>query len=128
MDQSNAPDQINMPGLVGYVLEVVEFITEAEGENGWMALGSKCKHVGYMCALFRTKKDACSYYDRHNPHMRSLNVHHTYCSDWDPDTRLLYIVRKDHDILRTVPPFTENESVVVERRGTRACHITESFL
>jgi hypothetical protein len=28
-----------------------------------------------MQAMFRSKEDACSYYDRHNPHMRGLNAH-----------------------------------------------------
>ena len=45
-----------------YVLEVLEFIT---------AQGGKIKHIGYMKGKFKTKKDAVSYYDKHNPHMRS---------------------------------------------------------
>ena len=61
-----------------YVLEVVEFITEREGDNGWLKLGSKFKHIGYMKAIFKTKKDAVSYYDRHNPHMRSINAYNNY--------------------------------------------------
>ena len=52
----------------------------------------KIKHIGYMKGKFKTKKDAVSYYDKHNPHMRSLNAHNTYKSDWDPKTKLLYIV------------------------------------
>ena len=61
-----------------YVLEVLEFITEKDGENGWLALGGKIKHIGYMKAKFKTKKDAVSYYDKHNPHMRSLNAHKSH--------------------------------------------------
>lgn len=64
-----------------YVLEVVEFITEPNGNQGWLALGGKRRHVGYMRAHFRTREDACSYYDRHNPNMRRLNAHDTYKSD-----------------------------------------------
>lgn len=45
-----------------YVLEVIRFITEKDGENGWLKKGSKLEHVGYMKVKFRTKKDACSYY------------------------------------------------------------------
>ena len=30
-----------------YVLEVCEFITEKEGDNGWLALGTKIKHWLY---------------------------------------------------------------------------------
>jgi len=52
--------------------------------------GGKLEHVGYMNPIFNTKTDACSYYDRHNKHMRSLNAHDHYKSDWDPNTHLLY--------------------------------------
>ena len=54
-----------------YVLEVCEFITEKDGNNGWLSQGGKIKHIGYMKGKFKTKKDAVSYYDKHNPHMRS---------------------------------------------------------
>ena len=89
-----------------YVLEVCEFIDKKEGENGWLHVGGKQRHIGYMKAKFRTKNDAVTYYDRHNPHMRSLNAHGTYESDWDPNTKLFYIVRKDHGLLATVDPFS----------------------
>lgn len=88
-----------------YVLEVCEFITEKEGDNGWLALETKIKHIGYMKGKFKTKKDAVSYYDKHNPHMRSLNVDN-YRSDWDPDTKLLYIVRDDYLINMTIDCFS----------------------
>ena len=93
-----------------YVLEVLEYITEKEGDNGWLAQGGKFKHIGYMKGYFKTKKDAVSYYDRHNPHMRSLNAHNTYQSDWDPNTKLLYIVRKDHDIIATIDCFSIDDN------------------
>ena len=93
-----------------YVLEVVEFITEKEGDNGWLNLGGKFKHIGYMKAKFKTKKDAVSYYDRHNPHMRSLNTHNTYISDWDPNTKLLYIVRDDYLINATIDCFSIDDN------------------
>ena len=41
-----------------YVLEVCEFITEKEGDNGWLAQGEMIKHIGYMKGCFKTKKDA----------------------------------------------------------------------
>ena len=47
-----------------FVLEVVRFIRD---RDEWMAKGGKEEHVGYMRAHFRKKKDAASYYDRHNP-------------------------------------------------------------
>jgi hypothetical protein len=45
-----------------------------------------------MKAKFRTKEDACSYYNRHNPHLRKINVFRTFESDWDPITNLMYMV------------------------------------
>ena len=92
-----------------YVLEVVQFIEEANGENGWLNLKSKQKHIGYMKAKFETKKDACSYYNKHNPHMRQLNAHNTYESDWDPHTKLMYIVRKDYSLVDSIPTFTVDD-------------------
>ena len=94
-----------------YVLEVLEFITEKEGDNSWL---SQIKHIGYMKGKFKTKKDAVSYYDRHNPHMRSLNAHNTYASDWDPKTKLLYIVRDDYLINATIDCFSIDDNSVEE--------------
>jgi len=88
-----------------YVLEVVKFITEKEGENGWLIKGTKFEHVGYMNVKFKTKKDACSYYDKCNPLMRKLNAHGDYKSDWNPNTKLLYIVRKYYGIYASIQPF-----------------------
>ena len=62
-----------------------------------------------MKAKFKTKKDAVSYYDKYNTHMRSLNAHGTYQSDWDPETKLLYIVREDKEIIDTINPFSEED-------------------
>ena len=91
--------------MTTYVLEVIEFITEKCGEEGWFKLCGKYKHIGYMKAKFKTKNDAVSYYDRHNPHMRSLNTYNEYKSDWDPNTKLLYIVREDYFINSTIDCF-----------------------
>ena len=76
-----------------YVLEVLEFIPEKEGDNGWLAQNGKIKHIGYMKGKFKTKKDAVSYYDKHNKHMRSLNAHNNYMSDWDKNKITLYFKR-----------------------------------
>ena len=89
-----------------YVLEVLQFIDEREGDNGWLAQGGKIKHIEYMKGKFKTKTNAVSYYDRHNPHMRSLNGDdNNYRSDWDPNTKLLYIVRDDYLINMTIDCF-----------------------
>ncbi len=80
-----------------YVLEVCKF---GDNDN---------HHVGYMQAMFRSKEDACSYYDRHNPHMRGLNAHGTFKSDWDPKTELFYIVREDYGLIDNIPPFSKDD-------------------
>jgi len=89
-----------------FVIEVVRLT-----ESGQDAL---FEHVGYMRAVFRSRKDAATYYSRHNPGMRALNEHGTWVSDWDPQTRLAYIVREDRGVKQTVPPFDPGDEPVVE--------------
>jgi len=98
-----------------YVLEVLEFITQKDGDDGWLAQCGKIKHIGYMRKKFETKKQAVMYYDKHNPHMRSLNAHGNYRSDWDPNTKLLYIVRDDYLINANVDCFSieDNYKIIV---------------
>ena len=95
-----------------FVLEVVRFIQD---RDEWMAKGGKQEHVGYMRSHFRTKSAAASYYDRHNPHMRGLNTHNTWASDWDPTTSLMYIVRHDHHLIQTIAPFDPADEPIIER-------------
>jgi hypothetical protein len=90
-----------------YVLEVVRFIIEKDGPDGWLKRGGKYEHIGYMHAKFKTKEDACLYYDQYNPHMRKLNAYNTYQSDCDPQTNLIYIVRRDYHLINTISPFSE---------------------
>ena len=54
----------------------------------------KFVHVGYVKKQFLTQKAAVEYYNAHNPHMRALNAHGTWKSDWDPNTQLRYIVER----------------------------------
>ena len=100
----------HLPLRNAWVLEVAEFLTESAGYcHGCETIGDKYRHVGYMRAKFKTKKDAYSYYDRHNPHMRPLNAHGTNKSDCDPVTHLFYIVRKDYGCVCTIAPFSKTE-------------------
>lgn len=94
-----------------YVLEVCEYFTDKEGL-------SMIKHKGYMKGKFKKKKDAVTYYDRHNPHMRSLNAHNTYRSDYDPNTKLLYIVRDDYLINMTIDCFSIEDNTEIKDRFT----------
>lgn len=63
------------------------------------------RHVGYVSRVFKKKKDACDYYDIHNPDMRSLNAHNTWVSDWHPETKLRYVVRKYNYEIQTLTIF-----------------------
>ncbi len=100
--------------MTRYVLEVVRYIHERDGPNGYMAKCGKLEHIGYMQALFKTKNNACSYYDRNNPHMRPLNRYGDYTSDNDPLTHFMYIVREDKGVNLTIAPFDEKDIPVVE--------------
>jgi hypothetical protein len=63
------------------------------------------EHIGYMNKRFQTKQDASDYYDSFNPTMRRLNAHKNWCSDWDPTTHLMYIVREHFYESLKISPF-----------------------
>ncbi len=86
-----------------YILEVQRF--NIDGHIIHPEWNGKSQHIGYMNKIFRTKQEACNYYDKFNKHMRSLNAHKTWCSDWDPDTNLMYVVREWFYEYLTIPPF-----------------------
>lgn len=65
--------------------------------------------VGLMNKIFKTKNDAATFYDLHNPHMRSLNAHGTWRSDWDPINCLRFAVRDWHREELTIPEFGTQE-------------------
>ena len=92
-----------------YTLEVVRFIVDEK--EALEKRGSE-EHIGYMRAKFRTKEAACAYYDMHNKHMRSLKAHGSWSSDWDPETNLFYIVRRDHGLISNVAPFDKKDEPI----------------
>tara|TARA_B110000211_G_C13875386_1_gene462691 strand:- start:330 stop:632 length:303 start_codon:yes stop_codon:yes gene_type:complete len=57
-------------------------------------VGGKFVHIGYVKKQFLNKKAAAEHYNALNPHMRALNAHGTWKSDWDPNTQLRYIVER----------------------------------
>ena len=75
-----------------YILEVQQFFIN--GHNTHPEWNGKKEHVGYINKIFNTKKEACDYYYIHNQHMRVINLENDWCSDWDPQTKLLYVIRK----------------------------------
>jgi len=41
--------------------------------------------------------------------MRSLNAHNNWCSDWDSNSHLMYIVRERFYEYLKIPPFEDNQ-------------------
>lgn len=86
-----------------YILEVQKhYVT---GHLDFPQYNGQSEHIGYMNKVFKTKKEAGDYYDKFNPHMRRLNVLENWCSDWDPNTCLMYIVRERFYEYLKIPPF-----------------------
>jgi hypothetical protein len=90
--------------LIGFVLEVLKYYPNVEDK---IRLNGMYEHVGYMDAVFKSKKEAAEYYNMYNDHMRKLDSHKTWCSDYDPNTYLLYIVREYYGQSKLIPPFNE---------------------
>ena len=88
-----------------YILEVQRFYENIH--NLYPEWNGKSEHIGYMNKIFKTKKEASDYYDKYNSHMRSLNAHNNWCSDWDPNTRLMFIVREYFYEHLKLPAFEE---------------------
>jgi len=82
-----------------YVLEVQKFHISGTEYNG------KSEHIGYMNKVFLSKQETCDYYNKFNSHMRSLTASESWCSDCDPNTGLIYIVREHFYEYLDLPPF-----------------------
>ena len=88
-----------------YILEVQKF--NPEGRNTYPEWHGKSEHIGYMNKIFKTEQEASDYYDNFNLHMRPLHAHNTWCSDWDPNSYLMYIVRERFYEYLKIPPFED---------------------
>ena len=75
------------------------------------------EHIGFMNAVFKTKKEAILYYDKHNPQMKSLAQCKDQVSDIDEHTQLRYIVRKNNSECLKIPPFvaTDLPNIVIQK-------------
>jgi len=87
-----------------YILEVQQFFSN--GHNTHPEWNGKKEHIGYINKIFNTKKEASNYYKIHNQHMRDINSEFKWCSDWDPQTKLLYVIRKHTGEFLKISPFT----------------------
>ncbi len=59
------------------------------------------QHLGYVNKLFETKQEARDYYNLHNSHMSNL----IECSDVDPKTKFVYVIRKYTGEWLSAPAF-----------------------
>jgi hypothetical protein len=71
------------------------------------------KHIGYTKALFNFRNEAADYYNTYNPHMRKLNAHRNWVSDWGKNTNLRYIVRPFNQEILDIPPFNIADSPII---------------
>jgi hypothetical protein len=88
-----------------YILEIQRFYYDWSSK--YQEVHPKSWKVGYMDKLFDSRQEASDYYDKFNPHMRSLNTFNTWISEFDPETRLGYIVKEYTNQVLTIPPFED---------------------
>lgn len=93
-----------------YILEVQTF--NVIGHREYPEYNGKSQHIGYMNKVFKTKKEAANYYDTFNPHMRKLNILENWCSDWDPYTCLMYVVREHFHEYLNISTFENNKKII----------------
>jgi len=87
-----------------YILEVQQFYTD--GHRTHPEWNGKKEHIGYLNKIFKTKQEASDYYKIHNQQLRSISSQHNWSSDWDPETKLLYVIRKYTGEFLKISPFT----------------------
>ena len=102
-------------------LEVVRYIRDYDEAD---ERGDNFEHVGYRRARLRTKEKAASYYDRHNPHMRGLDAHGNWRSDWDANSHRMDIVRENHHVNDNIAPFAPRDEPVVNRGAKGSVSVT----
>jgi len=73
---------ISIKAIMPYILQVEKFV---KGQR---------KYKGFVDKLFETKQEAAEYYNNLFPHMRPLNYNKTWRSDWDAETKLMFVVRR----------------------------------
>ena len=86
-----------------YILEVQRY--DVYGKIEYPSYNGYCQHIGYMNKIFNTQEEAGDYYNRFNPHMRKINAFEHWRSNWDPESCLMYIVRKHFYEYLKIPAF-----------------------
>ena len=85
-----------------FMLEVQEFV-----------VGTGFIHFGYMNKLFKTREIAADYYNLYNPHMRDLNAHGNWCSDWDITDQVRVVVRVYHGEVLKINAYDEESILTI---------------
>jgi hypothetical protein len=75
-----------------YVFEVQKMYYELNNNNNEVIPKSWC--VGHVNKVFETREEAEEYYEKLNPHMRPINKYKNWISDFDPETRLGYLIQE----------------------------------
>jgi hypothetical protein len=88
---------------MSYILEVQQFVID--GDKIHPDWNGKKHHIGYMNKIFKTKTGASHYYHENNQHMRHITAEYNWCSDWDPKTKLVYVVRRYTGEFLQISPF-----------------------
>ena len=104
------------------MLEVQKFLDTNEMYKHFEETGffGDYLHVGYMNIVFQSIHEALTYYIKYNPHMRLIlpsDEGDAYYSDWDPETKLRYVVRPFLGEVQTIEPFNKEDAprIQVER-------------
>lgn len=84
--------------MISYILEV-QTVLNSDGWNGHK------EHLGYINKIFETRREASYYYKLYNPHMSEITAETKWCSECDPQTKFVYVIRKYTGELLKIPPF-----------------------
>ena len=105
-----------------YMFEVQKYLETQEVYKNFEETGhfGDYQHVGYMNVVFRSIQSALLYYAKYNKHMREIQLFErqdALYSDWDPETKLRYVIRPYIGEVQTIEPFNKDDApkLCVER-------------
>lgn len=87
--------------MTSYILEVQTTILNDKCENGHK------EHLGYINKIFETKREAIYYYKLYNPHMSEITAEKRWCSECDPKTKFVYVIREYTGEVLKILPFED---------------------
>jgi len=84
--------------MTSYILEVQTTLI-SHGLNGHK------EHLGYINKIFETRREASYYYKLYNSHMSEITAESRWCSECDPQTKFVYVIREYTGELLKIPQF-----------------------